>query len=207
MLDLRFATGQDIHHAALVADGLLDGGLLWRVCDAKGRVKEYKADRDCLFRDMPMAVLVGEHTDSMARALTAALQDRGRAIVVGSPTKPGLFVTSLVSLPEGQGSLLLRTGTVERIVRADKSTPANANQFQAIAGLVVPDRRVAIERKEVDAVLMWRQQQQSPEPKADTKPPADPQLDKAAALLRETLAAQEKKDKEKEVPAPRRIPG
>jgi len=39
----------------------------------------------------------------------------------------------------------------------------------------------------------WRQQQRSPEPKGDVKPPADPQLDKAIALLREMLTQREKK--------------
>src|SRR5262249_343368 len=48
VLDLRQAHGESIHQAALLADSLLDGGVLWQVRDAKGRVKEYRADRDCL---------------------------------------------------------------------------------------------------------------------------------------------------------------
>jgi hypothetical protein len=44
-------------------------------------------------------------------------------------------------------------------------------------------------------VLEWRQQQQSPEPKADAKPPADPQLNKGIDLLHQAPAIDEKKDK------------
>jgi carboxyl-terminal processing protease len=185
VLDLRFTLGTELPYATLVADGLLDGGVLWRVRDAHDKVKEYKADRDCLFRDMPMAVLVDRGTGHMADIVAAALQDRKRAVLVGEPTARMLTVSSLVPLPEGQGALILRTGTVERTARAEKSDAAEA--------LVVPDHRVSLERKQTEAVLGWRAQQDSPEPRADARPPVDPQLGKAVALLREALAKQNKK--------------
>lgn len=190
VLDLRFTRGDDLRHAALVADGLLDGGVLWRVCDNRDRVKEYKADRDCLFRDVPMAVLVGEHTGSMGAIMAAALQDRGRAIVVGEMPKAELTVISLAPLPEERGAVHLRTGRVERIER-----PAATEQqrLAAAQNLLWPDHVVAIERKELIAVEEWMRQQEPPEPKADAKPPFDPQLDKAIALLRETLEKRVKK--------------
>jgi C-terminal peptidase prc len=190
VLDLRFARGEEMRHAALTADGLLDGGVLWRVRDARGRIKEYKADRDCLFRDWPMAVLVGENTGGMAAVVAAALQDRGRAIVVGEPTRGPLVQTSLVPLPESESALLLRTGKVERIERAGK--PAKPREVGE-ESRVVPDHPVAIARAQSEAVLEWMRQQESPEPKADAKPPADPQLAKAVALLREALARQGEK--------------
>jgi len=31
----------------LLTDGLLDGGLMWTVQDAHGKLKAYQADRDC----------------------------------------------------------------------------------------------------------------------------------------------------------------
>ncbi len=197
VLDLRYCLGREIRHAALVADGLLDGGSLWRVRDVRGRIKEYKADRDCLFREMPMVVLVGEHTGSLAAMVAAALQDRGRAILVGEMPKAELAVTSLVRLPDERGALRLRTGRMERIVRTDRTAEAKERQrLAAAANRLWPDHLVGLERKESSAVSEWRQRQQSPEPKADAKPPSDPQLDKAIALLREALVGQEKKDKE-----------
>jgi C-terminal peptidase prc len=192
VLDLRFTRGEDLRHAALVADGLLDGGVLWRVRDVRGRLREYKADRDCLFRDMPMVVLVGEHTSALSAIVAAALQDRGRAVVVGEMPKTELIVTGLVNLPEERGALRLRTGRVERIERAEAS---EQQRLAAAANRLWPDHLVAIERKEMGAVLEWRQKQHSPEPKTDAKPPSDPQLDKAIDLLRAALTSQEKKDK------------
>jgi len=207
VLDLRFTQGLDIHHAALVADGLLDGGLLWRVRDVRGRVREYKADRDCLFRDMPLAALIGEHTGSMAAVVGAALQDRGRAILVGGVPKAALVVTSLVPLPEGGGALLLRTGTVERHPRAGLplTTPEPWRQAAAMNRLW-PEHLVAIERKQIDVVLEWRHLQGSPEPKAGARPPSDPQLDKAITLLGKALRGSEKKGGETNTPPARRTP-
>jgi C-terminal peptidase prc len=195
VLDLRFTRGQDMHHAALVADTLLDGGTLWRVRDVQGRVKEYKADRDCLFRDMPLAVLVNNQTGRLGAILATALQERGRAVVVGETPLADLTVTSLVRLPEGQGALLLRTGTVERTARKTKAKNELERNILEDNRLV-PDHIQAMENKNALAMMEWRNQQQSPEPKAGAKPPADPQLEKALALLCETLAQRHKKTQE-----------
>jgi hypothetical protein len=190
VLDLRLTRGDDLRHAALVADGLLDGGILWRVRDSRGRIKEYKADRDCLFRDVPIVALVGEHTGNMAAIVAAALQHRGRASLVGEMPRTELTVTSLVQLPEEQGAVVIRTGRMERIER-----PAGSRQrLSAPEYRLWPDHRVAIEPKELGAVWEWKQQQESPEPKANAKPPSDPQLNKAIALLREALEKSDKKD-------------
>jgi C-terminal peptidase prc len=192
VLDLRFTRGNDLRHAALVADGLLDGGLVWRVRDRRGQVKEYKADRDCVLRDVPMAVLIGEFTGSMGALVAAALQDRGRAILVGDMPKTDLVVTSLVHLPQERGALMLRTARLERSERASAS---EQQRLAAAENRLWPDHHVAVVRKQMEAVEIWRQQQQSPEPKADVKPPSDPQLDKAIDLLRGARAEQEKKDR------------
>lgn len=190
VLDLRFTRGDDLRHAALVADGLIDGGVLWRVRDRLGRSKEYKADRDCLFRDVPIVVLVGEYTGSMAAIVAAAFQNRGRAIIVGDVPKAELTVTSLVHLPQESGAVLLRTGRVER---AELPAATEQQRLAAAQNHLLPDHPVAIERKEVGAVADWMHEQESPEPKADAKPPSDPQLNKAIALLREALEKSEKK--------------
>jgi carboxyl-terminal processing protease len=190
VLDLRLAAGPDMAHAALVADGLLDGGPLWTMRDARGQQKEYKADRDCLFRDWPLAVLIGEHTGAMGRAVAAALQDNHRAILVGQPSRGAVFVTSLVPLPESQAALLLRTGRLQRPAQLAKG-PAPVRPVaddNPPGDDVQPDHLVAMDRKQLEAVVEWFREQESPEPKAGQKPPVDPQLARAVALLREVLA-------------------
>jgi carboxyl-terminal processing protease len=189
VLDLRTADGLEMGHAALLADALLDGGLMWKVRDRRGKVQEYKADRDCLFRDVPVAVLVGEHTHGMAKAVAGAWQDTGRAVVVGQPTRGEVFVRTLFPLPDGQGALLLRTARVERVGKTQRRDH-DPEQAAAGEGIIRPDHEVAMDRKQFEAVFEWRHAQDSPEPRADLKPPEDPQLAKAIAVLRERLAGQ-----------------
>src|SRR5262245_38463703 len=74
VLDMRFSAGSGVlHHAALVADGLLDGGLMWTVRGRGDVITEYRADRDCLFRGMPLAVLAYGSGDNALGAVLGAL--------------------------------------------------------------------------------------------------------------------------------------
>jgi carboxyl-terminal processing protease len=196
VLDLRFTMGSEMHHARLVADAFLDGGLLWRERDARGRTKEYRADRDCLFRDWPLAVLVGEQTGGMAEAVAAALQDNGRAVVVGEPTRGRGVVTSLIPLPDGSGALKIPTGVVVRAGKPGKSEEAPLSD----AG-VRPDQPMSLDREKLDSLLGWLHQQESPEPAGPSvKPPEDRQLAKALAVLRERLAKLDQGKKDKATP-------
>jgi carboxyl-terminal processing protease len=198
VLDMRFTEGSEMGHAALVADAFLDGGLMWRVRDRDGRVQEYRADRDCLFRDWPLAVLVGEHTGGMGEAVAAALQDNGRAVLVGEATRgKGGEVLSLLPLSGGAG-VRIPTGFLERPGQPAKAgQAARAPRFGRLGG-IQPDHAVTMDREMIDALLEWSHQQDSPEPAGpEVKPPEDRQMARALAVLRDTLAKQNsgKKDK------------
>jgi carboxyl-terminal processing protease len=190
VLDLRgCADVGDLAYAAQVADGLLDGGLLWRVRGARGQVKEQHADRDCLFRGWPMAVLVNGATQGTGiLALTAALQDNRRAVVVGQPTPWAGTVRSLIPLPDGQGSLVLTTGVLERPAAAREPAVGTAKRLWGVQPdhLVVPDGKQAVD------VMAWHRAQESPDaPNANTRPPDDSQLAKAIELLKAALDGQD----------------
>jgi len=186
VLDFRMSVGQGVlHHAALVADGLLDGGLMWRVRDAHGDVQEFRADRECLCRDWPLAVLVDKNCAERAQgAVIAALQDNGRVIVVGEPTKCDGGVNSVVPLPESGEALVLRTARMERAIK-DKSWP------------VQPDHLVPLTDAQREAVLTWLRHKEQAELPAGTedRPPEDPQLHKAVELLQAALEAKAAKGK------------
>jgi C-terminal peptidase prc len=197
VLDLRTCGAADgeLGSAELVADALLDGGVMWRVRDARG-TREVRADAECLCRGWPLAVLVGPEQLGVApEAVAAALQDNGRAVLVGEPaaptprarllegepvstTDPGRYVASLFPFPGGQGALQLPTARVERAAH-DRDWP------------VRPDHVVKLERKQREALYEWQREQERSDPpagSADQAPPADPQLAKAVELLRAALA-------------------
>jgi C-terminal processing protease CtpA/Prc len=120
ILDLRNVAGNGAetdHAALLLADSLVDGALLGKV-RTRESTREFRADRDCLFRDWPLAVLVNEGTGGPAEWIAAALQDAhregSRAIVVGRPSRGDNFVKRAVPLPGRDESIVLATGVWER---------------------------------------------------------------------------------------------
>jgi carboxyl-terminal processing protease len=177
VLDLRSGDGlENLHHAQLLADGLLDGGVLWRLRDRGQEVKEYRADRESLFRDWPLAVLMNEQGTLEQRAVLAALQDNGRAILIGEPTGLHVYVSSLIPLPEGQGMIDLVTGKLERAAQG-RGWP------------VQPDHKIPLNPAQKEAILKWlRGKGLSELPSgAVDQPPDDPQLARAIELLRLAL--------------------
>jgi hypothetical protein len=116
--------------------------------------------------------------------LLSALQDNGRAVIVGTTARYEPFVSSLVPAPDGQGQVVLRTGALER---AKAARPEDR-------GLLRPDQEVPLEFKLRGPIAQWNREQEHPEPPpgALAKPPEDPQLAKALELLRATLTARDK---------------
>ena len=183
VLDFRSAGGEGtLHDARLTADALLDGGTLWRTRGRDGKVEQFTADRECLFRGMPVVALVdGGIRDQGLGALLAALQDNGRAVLVGEPTKAVGLVSTLVEVPGTEDSFPLPTARLER----------------SAAGLgwpVEPDHRVGPESEAGQAAVRdWLAQKEVTRQAPDgDKPPRDRQLAKALAVLKETLAAKRK---------------
>jgi C-terminal peptidase prc len=178
VLDLRFSDGGgELHPAQLVAGGLVDRRVLWRIRDARGGVKEPRSGSEALFRDWPMAVLINAETGSTAaQAVVASLQDSGRAVVVGERTRGEGFVNSLVPLPESGFSLVLRTGRLERTVKG-RGWP------------VEPDHSIALDKSGASAVVRWlRGKERSEIPAGAERAPEDPQLARAVELLKAKAA-------------------
>lgn len=178
VLDFRFSQGEGVlHNAEVLADGLLDGGVLWRMHDAKGQTKEFRADRECLFRAWPLAVLVNDHIiDNGQGAVLAALKDNHRAVLVGEPPAANGFVNTVVPIPGTSNSLVVRTA---RLVRAA------ANETWPLT----PDHVVPSTAEDKQALEQWLRQKELPELPAGVtdRPPPDPQLAKAVQVLRAQL--------------------
>lgn len=186
VLDLRSNTVDGtIQHAALVADGLLDGGMLWRIRDKEGQVKDYPADRECLFRNWPMVVIVDKDTRDIAlNAVAAALQDQQRATIIGEASTYKGYVLTQIPGPSGNGAVFLPTGKLERA--PGKSWP------------LMPDITVSLAEPQREAVAEWFRRKALPESPAGAaeKTPNDPQLARAVETVRKMLQKQELKGKD-----------
>ncbi|REK90134.1 peptidase S41 [Streptomyces inhibens] len=99
LLDLRGNTGGLVTEAVATASAFLDGGLV-TTYDVRGSQRALYAERGGNTR-LPLVVLVDGGTMSAAELLAGALQDRGRAVVVGSPTFGKGSVQMPSELPDG----------------------------------------------------------------------------------------------------------
>ncbi|MGW1834850.1 S41 family peptidase [Streptomyces sp. NPDC002067] len=99
LLDLRGNTGGLVDEATTAASAFLNGGLV-ATYDVHGRQRALYAGGGGNTR-APLVVLVDGGTMSAAELLAGALQDRGRAVVVGSPTFGKGSVQMPSTLPDG----------------------------------------------------------------------------------------------------------
>jgi carboxyl-terminal processing protease len=114
VLDLRHTSPAHFHETVLLADALLDGGVIGRVRSIGGE-KTYRAEPDALFRDWPMVVLAAGNSEPEVAWLRDALVDNHRATVLGEPALRGepAFIET-ISLPGGEWSVQITTGWLER---------------------------------------------------------------------------------------------
>jgi carboxyl-terminal processing protease len=107
ILDLRGNRGGLLREAIAVADELLPAGI---VATTAGRDPEssrvWRSGERQIGIDLPVVVIVDGRSASAAEILTAALADRGRAVVVGSVTLGKGLVQAIAPLPDG-GELFL----------------------------------------------------------------------------------------------------
>ncbi|WP_306322394.1 MULTISPECIES: S41 family peptidase [unclassified Streptomyces] len=99
VLDLRGNSGGLVTEAVRAASAFLDGGLV-ATYDVRGAQRALHAQRGA-DTSRPVVVLVDSGTMSAAELLTGALQDRGRAVVVGSRTFGKGSVQMPSRLPDG----------------------------------------------------------------------------------------------------------
>jgi len=107
VLDLRNNPGGLLDQAVAVADAFLRKGT---IVSTRGRhpesVQRFTATGRDLANGMPMVVLVNGRSASAAEIVAAALQDRGRAVVVGSNSYGKGTVQNITRLPN-DGELIL----------------------------------------------------------------------------------------------------
>ncbi|MFG2359465.1 S41 family peptidase [Streptomyces sp. NPDC048521] len=99
VLDLRGNSGGLVTEAVDTASAFLDGGLV-ATYDVEGAQRALHADPGG-DTDRPLVTLVDGGTMSAAELLTGALQDRGRAVVIGSRTFGKGSIQMPTKLPDG----------------------------------------------------------------------------------------------------------
>lgn len=102
VLDLRGNPGGLLRSSIEISRMWLQQGEIVKTVDRDGDSEEIKADGSAL-TNLPLAVLVDGDSASSSEILTGALQDNGRATIVGSRTFGKALVQSVHSLSDGSG--------------------------------------------------------------------------------------------------------
>ena len=106
ILDLRSNPGGLLDEAVSTASQFLTGGNVLLEKDAQGKTIPVPVERGGLAPDMPMVVLVDQGTASAAEIVAGALQDAGRAKLVGQTTFGTGTVLEQFNLSDGSALLL-----------------------------------------------------------------------------------------------------
>jgi carboxyl-terminal processing protease len=109
ILDLRSCPGGLLEAAVAVANVFLAEGTIVTIRGRGGAETVMKADAATSLGTFPVMVLINDQTASAAEVVAGALQDRGRAVLVGSRTRGKGSVQSLVRLKDGAGAIRLTT--------------------------------------------------------------------------------------------------
>ena len=110
VLDLRGNPGGYVNEAVGVASQFLSSGIVYIERNADGDREEHQVSPDGVATDLPVVVVVDGTTASSSEIVSGALQDAGRAKIVGETTFGTGTVLGEYTLSDGSA---LRIGTVE----------------------------------------------------------------------------------------------
>ena len=189
VLDLRYNPGGLLSSAVDVSGLFLPQGT--KVVSTEGRLpgREYRTTaRGGKTRTYPVAVLVNYASASGSEVVAGALKDLNRAIIVGETTFGKGSVQSVISLPDGSAL---------RLTTAKYFTPGR----QVIHEVgVTPNIRIGLtQQQEFDLLDSRRDPEGGGARRASVD--GDPQLARAADILRGTLIFAERHPVRKKSPA------
>jgi carboxyl-terminal processing protease len=106
VLDLRNNPGGLLDEAVAVTSQFLKNGYVLQEKNASGEVKKIAVKSGGLATDIPMEVLINQGTASAAEIVSGALQDSGRAKLIGETTFGTGTVLNQFNLSDGSAILL-----------------------------------------------------------------------------------------------------
>ncbi|MFO0828545.1 MAG: S41 family peptidase [Phycisphaerales bacterium] len=109
VLDLRFNGGGVLGAAIQIADFFQDHGTIVSLRTRDGKPRTWEAERNPDDLDVPIVILVNDSSASASEVLAGALQDNGRAKVLGTRTFGKGSVQDVKELPDGHGTVKITT--------------------------------------------------------------------------------------------------
>lgn len=168
VLDLRNNGGGALEDARLMSGLFLGKGPVVQVKDHTGKIEVLENEDPSVFYDGPLIVLINRFSASASEILAGAVQDYGRAIVIGGDFSHGKGTVQAV-LNLNQGPLLSMFGptmgalkvTIQKFYRV---TGASTQYKGVTSDIILPDLFSYVESREKDLEysLAWDQIQPKP---------------------------------------------
>lgn len=143
ILDLRNNPGGYLQEAINTASEFMARGTVLIEQDSSGKQAKYSVTGQTVDTGIPMVVLINQNTASAAEIVSGALQDNGRALIMGTPTFGTGTVLQEYDLSDGSAILL---GISEwltpngHFIRKDKIQPGTGFRIPMDPALVLtPD--------------------------------------------------------------------
>jgi carboxyl-terminal processing protease len=155
ILDLRINPGGPLDQAVKVADLFLSEGT---IVSTKGRGEGdnhvWYAHKPGTYQDFPMIVLVNGGSASASEIVAGALQDQGRAVILGTQTFGKGSVQTLLKLKDGSR---LKLTTAYYYTPADRSIQAEGIKPDIWVEPLSPEQQAALNRKEDEPKYFLRE--------------------------------------------------
>jgi carboxyl-terminal processing protease len=205
VLDLRNDPGGLLEQAVKVADEFLDSGLIvYTEGRVEGQKMKFYARKKDRVREYPIILLVNAGSASASEIVAGALQDHGRAVILGTPTFGKGSVQTIIPLEDGSA---LRLTTARYFTPKGRSIQALGITPDILVADASPEGRKgapprAIREKDLEHHLQGDGEKEPPDktpiptpektPDQSKKPAAqsspetkdDPPLERALELLK-----------------------
>lgn len=191
VLDLRFNPGGLMDQAVAMVDRFVADGAIVSVVSRRQAVEQYFAHEERTITDLGLVLLINGGSGSSSEIVAGALQDHGRAMIVGERSFGKGSVQHLIPLSDQGGAIKLTVGYYRlpsgRIIH--RSPKNRHTQSWGIR----PDVEVVLSESEVLAVHESRMRMEAAGATLPGEPSAaaphqiimDRQLETALAILRE----------------------
>jgi carboxyl-terminal processing protease len=196
ILDLRFNPGGLLNKAVDVTNAFVKTGLIVSTVDADGKVTDpRRASPDRTHRDFPMVVLINQGSASASEIVSGALQDHGRATVVGTRSFGKGSVQDLYPIDRGHALLKLTTHhyrlPLNRIIHREPDSTRWGIEPNLIVEMSDDQVREALKRRQNLDVLRRRDEADAggEDPQNILDEGLDPQLEVALLLLKAKAVA------------------
>jgi len=173
VLDLRNNPGGLLDQSVKVADKFIDSGL---IVYTDGRIEsqkfKYSAHREGTYNGFPMVVLVNAGSASASEIVAGALQDHGRAVILGMQTFGKGSVQTILPLEDGSA---LRLTTARYYTPNGRSIQAKGIEPDIIVGDGREPRAGhpgAIREKDIRRHLMGEDEEKAVKTPKEGAPPA-----------------------------------